>query len=226
MKRSRLITCTFVIVLLVALGGCQLLGNAPEGPSATPIAESFPSPPPTLEATALAAVTVEAVSTATGAGVATEPPPPTLPPATTEAIATEPPPPTPTEAAPDATDEPAVEATASSRWTVASCSPPASRTPRRSPPESSKRTRSAAQRFTPIVLFVDPENTLDVTLAAYSGDLSAPGCAGRRHAAVGSQQRPGRAAGNAGRQPRRRRSLHLRRQRRRILAAPHPISTT
>ncbi len=171
MKRIYLIVLS-LFLLLPAATGCQLLNNAPEGPPATPIAESFPSPPPTLEATALAAVTNPPASTATS-GVATEPPP-TLPPASTEAAATEPPPSTPTETAPDPTDEPAAEATA----------PPAENGELFAPGQQDTQTFTARQqqaypfrgtRFTPIVLFVDPDNALDVTLAAYSGDLSAPG---------------------------------------------------
>lgn len=181
MKRIYLIVLSLLILLLVT-SGCQLLGNAPEGPAATPISEGFPSPPPTLEATALAVVTTEPEATPATDAVATEPPPPTLPPATVEAVATATTPPTPTEDEPDATSEP--EATITVSPTSEAEEPVSPAGELFAPGQQDTQTFTTGEqqaypfsgtRFTPVVLFVDPDNTLDVSLAAYSGDLSAPG---------------------------------------------------
>lgn len=189
MKRFSLIALSLVLLLFVA-GGCQLLGNTPEGPVATPLTESFPSPPATLEATALAAATVppEATESATAEPEpeSTEPPPPTLPPATSEAAATDlPEEPEPT-ATPEATETAEPEETAEPKETPtdeATTEPPSGGELLAPGQQDSGQLASDGQalypfrgtRFMPSVLFVEPENTLDVGLSVYNGELTAPG---------------------------------------------------
>ncbi len=157
-----------ILLVVLLLAGCN---GAPEQPTATQI-----PPPPTAAATAELelptplppeATTVADEPTPTGEALATVAPSPTTEPATEPATS-----PTAAEAA---SPTPAATATAAQ-------SPTPPTTPGLfGPGQVDMRTLAAGDahayvvqgtRFQPIILFVEPENQLNVALTVYSGDVS------------------------------------------------------
>ncbi|MBP6788019.1 MAG: hypothetical protein KA170_10565 [Candidatus Promineofilum sp.] len=169
---------------LLGLAACDRTPDAADAtlpPPPTAATEALLLPTPISGATALATsiFATVAVATATESALATvaatataEPPtdePPTDEPPTDEPPTNEPP-----------TDESAT-VTATAETTAAVASPTAAAGTLFAPGQVDGATLAAGaavsyqvqgQRFAPVILFVEPENNLDVALAAYSGDLS------------------------------------------------------
>ena len=176
MKRYALLLT--LVTVLVGLAGCDRAPTAPDATLPPPTAaatEALLLPTPLTDATT-AATTVFA--TATAEALATAAPTATAEPPTDEPATAEP----PTDEPP--TDEPATAAPSP----TAAVSPTDAASPTAAPsgnlfaPGQVDGATLAAggamsylvqgRRFAPIILFVEPDNLLDVAVAAYSGDLS------------------------------------------------------
>jgi hypothetical protein len=182
----------FALLLIVAaaLLGLAACNRAPETPADTPLppapTEALILPTPIDKATQPATADATTVfATATAPALATAAPteePPTDAPATTE-----PPTDEPATDAP-ATDEPTTAATATAEATAtAAASATAAAGELFAPGQVDGTTLAAGEavsyrvqgrRFEPIILFVEPQNVLDVALAAYAGELSGQTTAG------------------------------------------------
>jgi hypothetical protein len=158
---------------LLGLAACDRTPDAPDAtlpPPPTAATEALLLPTPISDATALATsiFATVAVATATESALAT-----VAATATAEPPTDEPPTDEPATVAPTAEASPTVAAPAES--------PTAGASNLFVPGQVDGATLAAGgavsylvegRRFAPIILFVEPENTLDVALAAYSGDLS------------------------------------------------------
>lgn len=158
---------------LLGLAACDRTPDAPDAtlpPPPTAATEALLLPTPISDATALATsiFATVAVATATESALAT-----VAATATAEPPTDEPPTDEPATVAPTAQASPTVAAPAES--------PTAGASNLFVPGQVDGATLAAGgavsylvegRRFAPIILFVEPENTLDVALAAYSGDLS------------------------------------------------------
>jgi hypothetical protein len=158
---------------LLGLAACDRTPDAPDAtlpPPPTAATEALLLPTPISDATALATsiFATVAVATATESALAT-----VAATATAEPPTDEPPTDEPATVAPTAEASPTVAAPAES--------PTAGAGNLFVPGQVDGATLAAGgavsylvegRRFAPIILFVEPENTLDVALAAYSGDLS------------------------------------------------------
>ena len=158
---------------LLGLAACDRTPDAPDAtlpPPPTAATEALLLPTPISDATALATsiFATVAVATATESALAT-----VAATATAEPPTDEPPTDEPATVAPTAEASPTVAAPAES--------PTAGASNLFVPGQVDGATLAAGgavsylvegRRFAPIILFVEPENTLDVSLAAYSGDLS------------------------------------------------------
>lgn len=158
---------------LLGLAACDRTPDTPDAtlpPPPTAATEALLLPTPISDATALATsiFATVAVATATESALAT-----VAATATAEPPTDEPPTDEPATVAPTAQASPTVAAPAES--------PTAGASNLFVPGQVDGATLAAGgavsylvegRRFAPIILFVEPENTLDVALAAYSGDLS------------------------------------------------------
>lgn len=167
---------TFALALLGA--ACDRTPNAPDAtlpPPPTVTTEALILPTPIGDATdattvfATAAPTNTAPALAAAAATATDEPPTDEPPTAVP----------PTDE--PATDEPATAAPTAEATPTAAAPPTAATGNLFAPGQVDGATLAAGEamsylvqgrRFTPIILFVEPRNELDVALAAYSGDLS------------------------------------------------------
>ena len=164
---------------LLGLAACDRTPDAADAtlpPPPTAATEALLLPTPISGATALATsiFATVAVATATESALATVAATATAEPPTDEPPTDEP----PTNEPP--TDESAT-VTATAETTAAVASPTAAAGTLFAPGQVDGATLAAGaavsyqvqgQRFAPVILFVEPENNLDVALAAYSGDLS------------------------------------------------------
>jgi len=174
---------------LLGLAACDRTPDTPDAtlpPPPTAATEALLLPTPISDATALATSIFATVVVATATESALSPvaatataEPPTAEPPTDEPPTDEPPTDEPPTAEPP-TDEPATTApTAEATPVVAS--PTAAAGNLFAPGQVDGATLAAGaavsyqvqgRRFAPIILFVEPENNLDVALAVYGGDLS------------------------------------------------------
>lgn len=183
MKRFALLL-TFALALLGVAACDRMPGTTDESlpPPPTAATEALLLPTPISEATALATsiFATPVVATATAAALATVAATATTAAAATDELPTD----EPATDEPPTDEPPTAEATAEATPTVAS---PADASPTDvagnlfAPGQVDGATLAAGgavsylvqgRGFAPIILFVEPQNTLDVALAAYSGDLS------------------------------------------------------
>ena len=171
MKRFALLLT--LAAALLGLAACDQTPDAPDAtlpPPPTAATEALLLPTPISDATALATsiFATVAVATATESALAT-----VAATATAEPPTDEPPTDEPATVAPTAEVSPTVAAPAES--------PTAAAGNLFAPGQVDGATLAAGgavsyqvqgRRFAPIILFIEPENDLDVALAAYSGDLS------------------------------------------------------
>ena len=168
----------FALLLTLALVGLAACDRTPDATGATlppPPTEAIILPTPISDATTAATTVFATTDAATTdapalATVAATDEPPTDEPPTDEPPTAEPP-----------TDEPATAAPTAAATPTGATSPTADATGELFAPGQVDGTTLAAggatsylvqgRRFAPIILFVEPQNELDVALAAYSGDL-------------------------------------------------------